>query len=92
MGYGVDLAHQRRRRSYRKTQPQTVTVRKPWALSQARAAKTLGAEHARYVPERRRHRGQSRCLTVSVSTDPQVSQSAGDSDTLRRHRLPKLIM
>jgi hypothetical protein len=36
---------------------------------------------ARYVPERRSHRGQSRSLTVSVSADPQVSQSAGDGAT-----------
>jgi len=36
----------------------------------------FGGQRARYVPERRSHRGQSRCLTVSGTVDRQVSRSA----------------
>ncbi len=37
-------------------------------------------ERARHVPERRSRRGQSWSLTDKASADPQVSQSAADSD------------
>jgi hypothetical protein len=54
------------------------TGRRQWRV---RSCLRIRCSRARCVPERRSHRGHSGSLTGNASAQPQVSQSAGDSDT-----------
>ena len=77
----VDPAYERHRRSHSKDQLEPWRSVKPSALSAGGGARAGWPGRARYVPDRRSHRGQSRSLTVSAPGDPQVSQSAGNGAT-----------